>query len=472
MENSILKDQLTASHSRQTSKSNSESQCNGPSTENLLKTAPPPDMDLGDVSPSSEETAPYPNKTITTLKTSLSRPSVPVSFISQTVIAEKPTVPMPLKTTTNLIRSTSQPPASSPVSARSSIRLPATRTSSILTTSSSGSLAKNKGVQMVSEMRARVRNLEQKIHTRVPRLRMASLTGRQSVISNPGTNTPISSSSSVTSSTSTAKTSLESQRKSVESRRSNDSETEKNLGSKDDTVGWVLIMEDSPSPQKDKQKTVKDRRRLSSKSPLFRPSSSTIRATSPSLSTGLLNSGSASFATSIGSRLPKPRLSGGNGSSSSSVSRPQTPTFLPVPSGNLQASTSGLGFKRSTGPNAFNSQLKRSSFGRGSITPPVPPLPPAHRERPITMPPLNYRRDSGALSPLDVKNLPSLPELTNVTMRSTNRIPSSASTTSTSSVLSKSRIGRPSGGGLSGRKSGGSDVLDISDLQPLSDTSG
>jgi hypothetical protein len=64
-------------------------------------------------------------------------------------------------------------------------------------------------------------------------------------------------------------------------------------------------------------------------------------------------------------------------------------------------------------------------------------------------------------SPLGVKELPSLPELaSNVTMRSTSRV-STLSTTSASSLLSKSQIGHPSGGGLSGRKSGGSDVLDI-----------
>jgi len=116
VEISILKDQLAPVHSRQTSKSKSESLYNGPSTENLLKTAPPPDLDLGDdLSPSSEEMLPYPDKTITTPKASMSRPAVPVSFMTQTVIAEKPTPPMPLKTTTNIICSTSQPLMPSPI---------------------------------------------------------------------------------------------------------------------------------------------------------------------------------------------------------------------------------------------------------------------------------------------------------------------------------------------------------------------
>jgi len=324
---------------------------------------------------------------------------------------------------------------------------------------------------MVSEMRARVRNLEQKIHTHVPRIRMASITGRQSVLSNTGTSTPISSSSSVTSNASTAKTSWESQRKSDESRRSNDSELDRKA-KKDasNSSGWVLIMEDSPSPQKDKEaKRFKDRRRLSNptSTPMFRPASS-LRAPSPSVSTGMLNTVSSPLAVSTGLRFPRPRLSGGNGLSS--ASRPQTPTFLPVPSSNLQASTSGVGLKRSTGPSApnpYNGQLKRSSFGKSNVTPPVPPLPPIHRERPVTMPPVNYRRDSGASSPMESKDLPSLPDdmVANITMR--NRIPTSTSTTSTNSVLSKSRIGRPSGGGLYGRKSGG-DALDVNDLQPQS----
>ena len=62
---------------------------------------------------------------------------------------------------------------------RSPTRPAAYRTTSTTSNASTNSTAtRNKGVQMVSEMRARVRILEQKIHTRVPRLRMGSVTNR------------------------------------------------------------------------------------------------------------------------------------------------------------------------------------------------------------------------------------------------------------------------------------------------------
>lgn len=325
---------------------------------------------------------------------------------------------------------------------------------------------------MVSEMRARVRNLEQKIHTRVPRLRMASITGRPS--SGSGFTTPttgVSSTSSVASNSSTAKTSWESQRKSIDSRRSNDSGSEKN-GKREigDSSGWVLIMEDSPSPQKQKDeeaKRLKEKRRLSNPpAPTsFRPTVSTAkRVPSPSLSTGPMNS----LTVSTGLRRPQSRLSGGGGNSAtSSSSRPQTPTFLPVPSTSLHTPVSH-GLKKSTGPGAssYSNQLKRSSLGKPSMSPP-PPLPTAHRERPTTMPPVGYTTTSVGSSILNgTKVLPDLPDLhSNVTIRTSSRIPSSGP-----SILSKSRIGRPSKEGISGRRSGGEVVaaLDIKDLQPRS----
>ncbi|KAF9532042.1 hypothetical protein CPB83DRAFT_891374 [Crepidotus variabilis] len=482
VETSILKDQITALNARPPPQPAQASRPAMPSTDNLLKTLPPPDMDMADISPSSE-TAPPPPDTITTPKAN-SRPAVPASFISHAMQREKSSPSIPLKTTTNLMRSTTLPGLSSPSaipSPRTFVRPNTTaRSASIATTSSSGSMARNKGVQMVSEMRARVKNLEQKIHTRVPRLRMASITGRQAAASpHYGSVTPVSSSSSVKSSSSTAKTSWESQRKSAESRTSNDSGSErsdpKNAG---DSSGWVLIMEDSPSPQKDKEATkrAKERRRLSNPS-AFRPGASTYRAPSPSMTTGSLHTGPHSLAISTGLRRPQSRLSAGG---TPSASRPQTPTFLPLPSsssryGGLSQST---GIKRSTGPDALNhpytnGKLKRASIGKG-VSPPVPPLPKSTRARPITMPPLQYRRDSGGTSPGDdLKDLPDLPDdlLNHVTIRGNSRMPSSTSTTSASSALSKSRIGRPSAGGLSVRRSGGPDALDIKDLRPRSATS-
>jgi len=124
--------------------------------------------------------------------------------------------------------------------------------------------------------------------------------------------------------------------------------------------------------------------------------------------------------------------------------------------------------KRSTGPGATPySQLKRTSLGKPAV--PVPPLPTAIRERPITMPPAGYTGNyTRSLSPVESKALPNLPyDLNaNVTIRPSSRMPSS---TSGSSILTKSRIGRPSGGGISGRRSGGAEthnVLDLTDLAP------
>ena len=475
VEISILREQLNGLSARKDSSTSllvepQGSQTSLPSTENLLDTAPPPNLDSTDISPATE---PSLSETVTTTPkaSALSRPAVPSPFmprIKSTV--DKPT---PLKNTSNLLRtSTTLPSLSSPTTASprglvkpTTVPKLSSLTSVITTSSSTGSIAKNKGVQMVSEMRARVRNLEQKIHTRVPRLRMASST-RQSLTSTPISPIPgTSSPSSMASNGSTAKTSLESQRRSVESRRYNDSPVS-NASKKSggDSSGWVLIMEDSPSPQKNKiAKGLKEKRRLSNGTAptSFRPAASTVaRSTSPSLSTGPMNP----LSVSTGVRRPQSRHSGGG----PSTARPQTPTFLPVPSNSL--STSTVGMKRSTGPGSTPySQMKRSSLGKPAV--PVPPLPTSARERPITMPPTGYTGNYRSVSPIESKSkaLPNLPDdlTANVTIRPSSRMPSS---TSGSSILTKSRIGRPSGG-ISGRRSGGAEthnVLDITDLVPPS----
>ncbi|KAH9486810.1 Nuclear distribution protein nudE-like protein 1 [Psilocybe cubensis] len=470
VEISILRDQLKTYTSRRSSSSSlartEESRRSVLSTDDLLKTTPPSTIDLNDAPPAFDPSA----NVLTTPKASLSRPAVPSPFMraSQQDKQEKPT---PLRNSSNMIRSTTLPSFSSPStsSPRTLIKPSTSRNPTTLsTTSSTGSVAKNKGVQMVSDMRARVRNLEQKIHTRVPRLRMASITGRSTFTPSVAPLTPVNGTSSSSSPTnaSTAKTSLDSQRKS-ESRQSNDSGSD--IYSKKDTgdsSGWVLIMEDSPSPQKE-AKRLKEKRRISNPSAptAFRPTASAIhRPTSPSLSTGPMNP----MAASTGLRRPTSRLSGGGASSSaSSASRPQTPTFLPMPSNSTYAPTSSM--KRSTGPGASGAynQLKRSSLGKAPPAP-VPPLPRAVRERPVTL--TGY---PGAIpraaSPEVSKALPSLPDelISNVTIRPSSRVPAPTSSTS---LLSKSRIGRPSGG-FSGRKSGGGETssstaaLDIKDLE-------
>ncbi|KAF9569683.1 hypothetical protein CPC08DRAFT_677331 [Agrocybe pediades] len=494
VEISILKDQLKnlTSRSQKSSSSSlvhsddaqSNKSCEG-SQENLLQTGPPSNMDLSELPPSPEKSIPD-TSTITTPKASLSRPPMPSPFMARKDKGK----PVPLKNSSNTLRTStnglfSSPSTSSP---RNGLRQPTARTttntSNTTSTGSTGSLAKNKGVQMVSEMRARVRNLEQKIHTRVPRLRMASITGRTTSPS-VAPMTPItgrSSSSSAASHTSSAKTSWDLQRKSIESRLSNHSGSDRSSKKEKDTgdsSGWVLIMEDSPSPQKD-VKRLKEKRRTSvpTAPTAFRPSASAItRPTSPSLSTGPISP----LAISTGLRRPQSRISGA--ASTSSAPRPQTPTFLPLPSASLYTSTSSsttVSMKRSAGPGQttpYSSQLKRSSFGKTQPVP-LPPLP-QPRERPLTMPSGGYstRTSSNASSPRSdpkSKDLPGLPDdlLSNVTMRPSSRIPSSVSGISTSSVLSKSRIGRPSGG-ISRRSGGGEtfgtgNVLDLKDLEPRS----
>ncbi|KAF8203666.1 hypothetical protein BJ912DRAFT_940671 [Pholiota molesta] len=475
VEISIIKGQLQAFKSREISNSSLERledlQPAAPSTEDLLKTSPPADLDLADISPAFE------SDSLTTPKASLSsKPPPPPSsssYASRSLAQQRQgssVTPLKNSSNVNVLRSsTTLPSFSSPSTAspRSFMKPPTPRTTSTISTatasSSTGSIAKNKGVQMVSEMRARVRNLEQKIHTRVPRLRMASST-RQTFTPSLGPMTPITSPSPVSNASNTTKSSWDSQRKSVDSRRSNDSGSDKNSKKGNgDSSGWVLIMEDSPSPNKEKEaKRLKERRRVSipTAPTAFRPSTSTvIRATSPSLSTGPMNP----MAASTG-------LSGG-GASGSITSRPQTPTFLPLPSGLYGANSSTTAsMKRSTGPGAPNpyNQFKRSSIGKSPAVP-VPPIPAALRERPLTMP--SYQgTSSGSSSPSEGKALPATPDdlRSNVTIRPSSRMPSTTSSTSVTSILSKSRIGRPSGGRRSGGLIETNNVLDLKDLQPRS----
>lgn len=428
-----------------------------------MSTVPLAGLDLEDVSPASESPGSenLPPSALSTPKASLSRSAAASAFLPRAFAQDRPS-PLSALRTSNIIRSTTLPSLSSPStsSPRGLMRPSAIKSASTIatsTTSASASLSKNKGVQMVSEMRARVKNLEQKIHTRVPRLRMGSVVNRQNSTNNAAPSTPVtSSSSSAASNASTAKTSLDSQRKSMESRLSADSGSDKNF-KRDDSSGWVLIMEDSPSPQKE-AKRLKEKRRLSASTAgptSFRTTISTAaRATSPTLRSTPANPLAASTGSSL--RRPQSRLSSGGGASSS-TSRPQTPTFLPIPSNSSYTPSASTSFKRSLGPGSVN-QMKRSSLGKSPAVP-VPPLPQTYRERPLTMPPLSNTTNSKVLP-----TLPSNDPHPNVTLRS-----KMSSSSSTSTILSKSRIGRPSGGGISGRRSAGvepSGALDLSDLQP------
>ncbi|KAJ7070905.1 hypothetical protein C8F01DRAFT_1108291 [Mycena amicta] len=435
VEISILKDQVVTSDVTSIAPSTHFPQLTPHSEDDLLSTPAPTDLQLEDLSPSTD-----------------SLPSVettPRAKGQSALVARSGAAPLKYNNSTppgssGIARSTTLPSlyTSSPRSPH--YRPPTARNpSSMSTNSTSSTTSKNKGVQMVSEMRARVRVLEQKIHTRVPRLRMGSLTGKPnanalatSTMTNGSTANKPSVRASWESLTSTNK------RSGDQPRHSSESESDKK--SKRDSAGWVLIMEDSPSPPKPK---AGERRRPSS--PLgmipFRPAASTSAAGPTQAPNPLAHS----TMPSSGLKRPQSRLSSGSTtisipSSSSSSSRPATPTFLPIPSGGLHSHTSAIGLKRSTGPAGPNPYNKRSSLGASTAIKPSEP-----RERPTTMPP-PPRPASGTPSSLAAshydrgKILPQIPNsTTNVTIRAPRAVV----------ALSQSRIGRPNSTG--GRKSAG-----------------
>jgi hypothetical protein len=401
----------------------------GPSAEDLLSTPAPPDLQLSELDPSTEirlDTPLSEDEATPRKPASTSAHKGPALHLQRAGSAAAQSTP---PTVSSIPRSRTIPSYSSPRTPTSPSKRPtAARNPSTMSTSSTTSTAsKSRGVQMVSEMRARVKNLEQKIHTRVPRLRIGSNPGRPNANtlaeSNLGSPTQPSGSRSVLS-----RTSWEnplSYRRSSDSRRSTDTDSEKSKrGASGDTSGWVLIMEDSPSPPK-------ERRRASSpkKTMVFRPVAST--SSSPTFGSSkaaplfqsTINTGN------IGNKRPQSRLSGGSTATTTSIptptSRPTTPTFLPLPTSN---STTMIGQKRSTGPsgvNPYSHQLKRSSLGSSTAA----------------MHPPGIRSGSSTPGSDNGKSLPQLPGAhANVTMRShvTTKLPPS-------NALGQSRIGRPTG---------------------------
>ncbi|KIY62432.1 hypothetical protein CYLTODRAFT_494648 [Cylindrobasidium torrendii FP15055 ss-10] len=341
-------------------------------------------------------------------------------------------------------RSATMPSPYSPSSpVRSSVlRTPVTRKPSTASTASTSStVQRSRGVQMVSEMRARVKNLEQKIHTRVPRLRMG------------GNGAPPARDSPVNSNLAKSvvgRTSWENPltRKSSDSKRSVESVSktpppaEKAKGGD----GWVLIMEDSPSP---KRLTPSERRRISS------PTRGSPYQSTPASPTYKTSKFAASTNAGTGLKRPQSRLSATSSATTfSSSSRPVTPTFLPTPSLSLYSSTA----KRSVGPGSGLAQPKRSSLGASTIS---PKLKETGRPRPVS--------DHMEIA----KPLPTLPSgvalnTSNVTVRG-SRLPTGPS------ALGQSRIGRLSGGGVRRRSSTDAsndpDALKVSDLRPRSGSS-
>ena len=289
-----------------------------------------------------------------------------------------------------------------------------------------GSTSKSKGVQMVSEMRARVRNLEQKLHTRVPRLRMGSITGRNVAVTN-----------GIASGGSSGQTSPK-RRPAELLGKPNDKEK-----TTSDSSGWVLIMEDSSTPTPVKDTASRDRRRLSSPSPAgsVGPSHMSSRLERSSYD----SPSNVSAPRPLQSRLSASIAPGSNSSRATPtrISRPSTPTFLPVPTSSLN--TYGHGASASA---RLTMAQKRSSLG--ASTPPSALKPPQDRirERPSSS-------MSNYLGQSTRKALPATPA-PNVTVRTQRHTPGPKNTN-----LAQSRIGRPTP--LGGRRSTGADE----DIPPL-----
>ncbi|KAA1468158.1 hypothetical protein DENSPDRAFT_770924 [Dentipellis sp. KUC8613] len=485
----IIRDQLQAANARASTftvnSSTTELESSAPSSlmpsitqrseDDLLHLQPPPDLQLADLSPEYEPPSPSsetPRATTSSLSSDagqsalLQRAGFAVPRVKTSTL-RSPTASTP---TTPVTRSSTLPSLSTPSHTPSRIppRIATTRptprpmnglnasTASTVT----GTASKNKGVQMVSEMRARVKNLEQKIHTRVPRLRMGS-TSRPGPAVTPSASKPSSLSSTASTSSYQHRSSEERPRPTLLSRHSADYDEKKRTPAGDST-GWVLIMEDSPSPVKSKDKVV--RRGSTSSTAHFRPYASTAGDSTPSPTTEHRDMLSRSVMPT-GLRRPQSRQSTSTeGRSSISttattstiptpVSRPTTPTFLPVPTSGLyaHASTAGAaGFKRSTGPGAggpYSGNTKRSSLGSSTAGSPTNNLFPSSESNI----PLRAAFGASYASPSSFKDpnkaLPQLPSA-NVTVRGQSKLPTSASHSS----LSQSRIGRPN---LGGRRSAG-----------------
>lgn len=449
-----MKDQLAAAQARPSlstdTGSSAPSSVVSPSTsslsdDNLLNVPTPSDLCLSDLTPGNE--SPTKESPLYTTPRAVKLPSTPGSTQNPSLHRFSHHLPRsalstPPSAISSLARSSTVPSLSSTPS-RLPPRTPVSRptpnrnASAASSTGTTGGIpptaTKSKGVQMVSEMRARVRVLEQKIHTRVPRIRMGSITSRTGVNTMPPPPPPKAKPSSVNispapSTSSLRSTNYEERTAHVKPRRQSiDLESEQKRTPVADSSGWVLIMEDSPSPIKDKDK---ERRRTSSPSApsAFRPLASASHE-SPSAIPRAPSALSQS-AIPTGIHRPQSRLSvstegrssvstNATSSTISSIptpsSRPSTPTYLPLPT----YGGAGTGLKLSTGPGSGAYSLKRSSLGSSSMRSPALSNPGSHLPAPHS----------------------------NVTVRPNSKITVPGS-------MSQSRIGRPAGN-ASGRRSTG-----------------
>ena len=362
----ILKEKLSQRNSRFSVDSAEESSkpISTPSTsthtsdEDLLRTAPPPGIKLSDLGATTTSTArPRP----------ISLNSSHSTFLQRTPRSHLSTPPSALSGA--LTRSNTAPglsptprklklPTPRPISTRNVSVASTTSTTSAATTAS-----RSKGVQMVSEMRAKVKNLEQRIHTRVPRLRMGSMSK--------ATAPPMVQSDAMTNISGSSAGYSEDLESTVVGRRSAGSpERKKPAGDS----GWVLIMEDSPMKDtaKEARSSRESRRDSNPFSASYRVPPSSYNNTSPTSATSTRSSSVLSQSVMpSGLRRPRSRISSDGRTSTSTVSsiptsasRPTTPTFLPIASANLYNSTNGG--KRTVGPST-TSQISGPNPKRGSV---------------------------------------------------------------------------------------------------------
>ncbi|TBU61987.1 hypothetical protein BD310DRAFT_919383 [Dichomitus squalens] len=416
----ILKDQLSAALERTNKPSPPAVELPAPtssthhatlslSDEDLLSVPTPSELSLADLTPHPENSAKeYPPTSAPIASPQPTRDANPItpSMLQRSGFPPpRNGVSTPSSSSSSLIRSATHPGLTASPSTR--LRTPVPRpignrlpSLAASTASAAGGVPstapKSKGVQMVSEMRARVRILEQKIHTRVPRLRMGSVTSRSAANAMPPPPVPAKASpspapSTASSSRSGVSTSYDDRAatRPKPRRQSVDFEADARRTPGGDTSGWVLIMEDSPSPIKDKDK---ERRRTTSppSAPTaFRPASSVSAGSPPSHDGSRAPSALSQSVMPTGLRRPQSRLSvstegrssvstNATTSTTSSIptpsSRPSTPTFLPVPTAGLYGGNAG--FKRSTGPGSgaysqSGSGTKRSSLGASTARSPT-----------------------------------------------------------------------------------------------------
>jgi len=325
-ENAILKDQLenfktviSPGTPPATDPSPNPSTSTLPTTSNtdddeLLKTPPPGDLHLADMNTVPDQGAvPAFSHALGSRPTSqpTSRPSSSASsgrgraaLLSRAGFSQAnsgPTTP----------RTNRAPPTSS-----SSSRLPAPRTPrangiprpSLTSSISAPNVTTSKGVQMVTEMRARVKTLEQKLHSRVPRVRQMS--GHPSDLK-------------------------EARDKAMVQTR-NVQPTSTSLGS----PGWVLVMEETPPTKRPLAPSFQSQDGTPIRTPAF--SSLRTRAMSPTNNTTPPPPPIPVF-KQAGSRPSNG--GGGTGIPTPSKSRPSSPYFQLAPS-----TPSSLSYKRQSHP--------------------------------------------------------------------------------------------------------------------------